>query len=298
MAQVLVGTDQGIHDVSGDAAHLGSRTVTALARETGRWWALADGREVLADPIGPDPKVEAGLDGSSGQCLLASRHGLLVGTSEAGLLKLEGGSLKRVPGFDRVPGRDGWYTPWGGPPDTRSMAEDTDGTLYVNVHVGGIPVSADGESFRPTIDVDADVHQVLAHPVQHGRAFAATAMGLAETTDAGSTWSFQELGLHARYCRAVAVAGDVLMLSVSTGPRGGRSALYRRPLAGGAFERCERGLPQWFDRNINSHCLAGSGALAAFGTDDGRVFVSEDGGSTWREVRSGLSPVRCVVIAG
>ena len=182
------------------------------------------------------------------------------------------------------------------------MSEGPDGTLYVNVHVGGIPTSKDGETFSPTIDVDADVHQVLAHPDAPGRAFAATAHGLAETFDGGSTWSFVDVGLHSGYCRAVAVSGDAVLLTASMGPRGGKSAIYRGEIVRtmyhtvGPFERCERGLPEWFDRNIDTHCLVAKGPIAAFGTDDGRLFVSEDAGESWDQAMSGLPPVRCVAL--
>jgi hypothetical protein len=296
VARILLGTDDGIHELGSEDVYLGRHSVTSLVRRPGEWWAVLDGHEILSGALDPHPSTAAKTDGLRANCLLQSAHGLLVGTSEARLLHLGDAGLEPVTGFDRVEGRDGWYTPWGGPPDTRSMSEGPDGTLYVNVHVGGIPVSTDGDRFQPTIDVDADVHQVLAHPATPGGAFAATAMGLAETADGGATWSIQDDGLHASYSRAVAVAGDTVLMSSSTGPRGGRAALYRRPIEGGPFERCERGLPQWFERNIDTHCLAANGSTALFGTEDGRVFVSEDAGVTWKEAASGLPPVRCVVV--
>ncbi|MFN8233199.1 MAG: hypothetical protein U0V56_06925, partial [Actinomycetota bacterium] len=60
-----------------------------------------------------------------------------VGTSGARLLRLVGNALEPVEGFAAVAGREGWFTPWGGPPDTRSISE-WDHDVYVNVHVGGI----------------------------------------------------------------------------------------------------------------------------------------------------------------
>jgi hypothetical protein len=130
-----------------------------------------------------------------------------------------------------------------------------------------------------------------------GTVLAATARGLAASEDAGQTWTNATDGLHATYQRAVAVAGDTLLVSASTGPSGHRSAIYRRPLASQQpFERCERGLPSWFPSNIDSTCLAATDALAAFGTEQGQVFVSEDAGQSWQLLRDGLPPVRCVVI--
>src|SRR5437763_19482 len=64
--------------------------------------------------------------------------GLLRGTRKARLLRIgENAAVELVGGFDRAPGRDGWYTPWGGPPDTRSISEDRQ-SVFVNVHVGGV----------------------------------------------------------------------------------------------------------------------------------------------------------------
>ena len=41
----------------------------------------------------------------------------------------------RVEPFERMEGREAWHTPWGGPPDVRSITEDFD-AVYANVHVG------------------------------------------------------------------------------------------------------------------------------------------------------------------
>ena len=61
------------------------------------------------------------------------------------------------------------------------------------------------------------------------------------------------------YCRAVAVSATSIFLSSSQGAGGGRSALYRRPIDGGVFERCTDGLPDWFSTNLNTFCLDASG---------------------------------------
>ena len=202
--------------------------------------------------------------------------------------------------FDRVEDRQKWYTPWGGPPDSRSLAVDVAGTIYVNVHVGGIVRSRDrGSSWGPTIDIEADVHQVIAAEGRPGLVLAASAQGLASSEDAGETWTFHTNGLHGSYCRAAAVADDLLLVSASEGYRGRRAAVYRRPLAGSRlpFEKCVDGLPGWFGSNIDSHCLAAAGSLAAFGTDDGVVYLSIDGGERWEVAGTGLPAVRCVALA-
>ena len=85
---------------------------------------------------------------------------------------------------------------------------------------------------------------------------------------------------------------------MSLGPQGGRAAVYRRRIdAEGGFETCEAGLPEWFADNIDTGCLATSGARAAIGTSDGQIFVSEDADRTWRRIAAGLPPARRLVFS-
>ena len=53
--------------------------------------------------------------------------------------------------------------------------------------------------------------------------------------------------------------------------------------------RCRSGLPEWFDENIDTDCLdaLNDGSYAAFGTADGRVYGSDDGGLRWLELITG-----------
>jgi len=307
MPTILVGTEDGIHTAGAEPApvRFPGRAVDAMALAgggDGLVWALVDGRELWRGETAGEGRAVASSPGPRLRCLAATDGTVLAGTAEAHLLRLEAGELRWVEPFDQVEGRDGWYTPWGGPPDVRSVAVGADGGLWVNVHVGGIPASPDGgRTWRPTIDVDADVHQVVTHPDDPGRVLAATARGLADSTDAGRGWTYLTEGMHAGYCRAVALAGDTVVVSSSTGPRGGRATLYRRPLdapAATPFERCRDGLPEWFEGNIDTACVDARWTTVAFGTAAGEVFASEDAGITWERVADGLPPVRCLLLAG
>jgi photosystem II stability/assembly factor-like uncharacterized protein len=246
--------------------------VTAFDRD----WTVLDGRRLT----GPH---ETDVPGAT--CVLALNGDALVGTAEAHLLLASAGEL--ADGFERAEGRAKWYTPWGGPPDTRSMALAADGTIYVNVHVGGILRSRDGgATWEPTaIDIDADVHHVVA---RSGRVLAATAAGLAVSDDGGDSWTFHHDGLHGTYLRAVAASGDAVLVSASSGPREDRACVYR--FSGGAFTRTS----DWFGANIDTHWLDASGEDAAFGAPDGTAWTSRDGGRTWDRIAEGLPAIRCV----
>jgi hypothetical protein len=297
--RILVGTERGLIEIDGGTrATIEPRATAALAPGPGGWWAVADESQILRSTDGRTFTETAGIRGLRANCVLGDDGGAIVGTSEAHLVRVADGSAERVRSFDRVGTRDEWYTPWGGPPDVRSLARDASGALYANVHVGGILRSDDGTSWKPTsMDVHADVHQVLAHPSEPSLVFAATAIGLATSSDAGGTWTFEEDGLHAAYCRAVAITGDTLLLSASRSHTGRQSALYRRPLEGGVFHRCERGLPEWFADNVDTYCLDARDGVAALGTTDGKIFVSTDSGATWDEAASGLPSISCLALS-
>jgi hypothetical protein len=292
----VVGTAEGLVGSEGER-WLAHRPITALAWDGHAWLVLVEGRHVLR-VHGDEVEALGEIDDEVARCLLPTTDGVLLGTAHARLAVVSDGDVTMLRSFDEAEGRDEWYTPWGGPPDTRSLSAAADGARFANVHVGGILRAEvlDGV-WSPTIDIDADVHQVLADPSDASHVVAATARGLAESHDAGERWHFTAEGLHAPYARAVALDGERLFLSASTGPRGGRAALYRREPGVDGFERCNDMLPDWFPGNIDSHCLAAGGGTIAFGTEDGRGFVSDDAGGSWREVLGGNARATCVGVA-
>jgi len=129
MARILVGTVGGIHEIEGSGARRPSRPglpgeVTAVALEADRLWAVVGGRAVWRTE-GPDRWVQvADLEELRATCLAGTRAGVLVGTSAAHLARPAGEGLELVGSFDEAPGRERWFTPWGGPPDTRSISDD------------------------------------------------------------------------------------------------------------------------------------------------------------------------------
>ena len=294
--------------------------ISALLAERDATWAVADDRLMYSASSAENWHDLAGMPtGTPGEstCLLFTAGGLLLGTAGAHLFQLAGDQWERLESFESAEGRAGWYTPWGGPPDTRSLSQDDQGNLYANVHVGGIAKSIDGgHTWHSTINIDADVHQVIVIPQTPGslpgsfrderpaRLLAATSRGLAISDDGGTTWRFHTGGMEGTYCRAVAVAARMLLVTVSGGPGGKRAGLFRRALnhAGPAtsqadrpFQRCRMGLPEWFSSNIDTYCLSADGELAVFGVATGSVFASQDSGETWQALADDLGAVRCVL---
>lgn len=70
------------------------------------------------------------------------------------------------------------------------------------------------------------------------------------------------------------MAGETVLLSVSSGPRGGHAAVYRAALGPNLhLDKCTDGLPEWFEENIDSGWLVAAGSVVAFGTGAGEVFA-------------------------
>ncbi|OKH52098.1 hypothetical protein NIES2101_15775 [Calothrix sp. HK-06] len=294
---IIVGTSKGLWFLdSRQHVELEDYSITALASNQDDLWAIADRNSVWhRDPNGEWHQA-ASMNDLQLNCILPIKDAVLVGTSGACLIWIRDGNTYRTNCFEGVEGRSEWYTPWGDPPDVRSIAVGQSGELYVNVHVGGILRSLDeGQSWQPTIDFHSDVHEVRTVPDYPNIVLAATAQGLAISRDKGDSWSFDRTNLHAAYSRAVVVCRETILMTASTGPRTNKAAIYHRPLnKPGTFEKCDQGLPEWFSDNINTGTLASLGNFAAFGTSDGQIFLSEDAGLTWKQIAKDLAPIRCL----
>ena len=299
---VLVATSDGYHVFTSSGQHhtaLPSHSVDALAPgPDGTWVAIVDGREVwLHAPDGTwSTLAAADVD-------LASVHthrGVVhAGTYDARLLRLDDGALTPVHGFDDAPGRDEWH-PVGVSLHVRSMTSTADdGAFLANVHVGGILRSTDGgETWRPTIRVDDDVHEVRAHPTDPSVVMAAASVGLCASADGGATWITVTDGLTDTYARAVAFTDDAVLVTVSDGPFTERSTVFARSGARGALAPVEGGLPtDGLARNVDTGCLATGRGQAALADGAGDVWASAQGVTGWTRLAASIGRVHAVAIA-
>ncbi|HEX5365446.1 MAG TPA: hypothetical protein VFW63_02125 [Acidimicrobiales bacterium] len=289
---LLVGTADGLLDLALDGTEERRTLVGADVVAVSGDWAVAGGW-LMALELGRPVDLPASL---APRCVLALPGGrALVGTSDARLLEVGGpDGVRRDAAFDGVPGRARWSTPWGGPPDLRSLAVAGD-RLYASVHVGGV-WRRDATGWAQVVAAERDGHQVAASGTT---VVVAAAVGVGQSDDGGDTWHWSDAGLHGPYCRAVAIADGWVLASASPGPGATEGAVYRRPLREprAPFTRCGgggEGLPTSFARNVDTSELAASGALAAVGTPEGDVHLSDDAGATWRRVAVALPGVRCV----
>lgn len=298
---VLVATGDGLFRVEeGKAASLGfaGRAVQALAGADADLWAIVDAAEVWRRQEDRWDHQTTVAEGLRANCLLLQADRLLIGTSEAHLLVWDGAALVRDAAFDEVEGRREWHTPWGGPPDVRSLAHLPDGTVLANVHVGGI-VRGGTASWAPTLDIRADVHQVIAPapPGSSNLALAATAWGPAVSRDGGRSWEFDTAGLPTTYQRSVALAAGFLLAGIADGSGGGHVALYRKELRSkDPFAKCEPGLPDWFPGHIDTFALVARDETVVAADPEGSLYGSDDAGATWSLLAAGLPRPRALLL--
>ena len=296
---ILVATwDDGLFSVTGKMVRqeLAGQSVRSLVDDgQGGVLAIVGGHSVCRRSA-DGQWTEIAKSESDLSCCVPIGNAVFVGTDDARILRVDAdGAQQWLTGFDSVEGRDKWYAGsaivdgkrMGPPLGIRSMTATCDGVLLANVHVGGIPRSTDsGQSWRPTIDIDNDVHQVCAHPSRPELVIAAAAVGLCVSRDAGMSWTIEQQGLHAPHCSAVAFGRNDIFVSASTDPFAAQGAVYRRPIDGeGPLQPLGGGMPRWIDGKADTDCIATRDSMVALIDRSGRLYVSDDDGGSW------LSPI-------
>jgi hypothetical protein len=300
---ILVSTGgDGLFSVRGSAVghELEQRSVRSLISDgRGGVLAIVDGHCLCRRSPRGNWTTIAQSD-SDLSCAIAHGDVVFVGTDDADILCVDpDGVAHRLTGFDAVAGRDTWYAGsaivngvlMGPPLGVRSITATCDGAaILANVHVGGAPRSTDaGLSWRPTINVGADVHQVCAHPSRPELVVAAAAVGLCISRDAGATWTIERQGLHAPHCSAVAFGTTDIFVSAARDPGAALGAVYRRPIDGDApLQPLSGGMPRWIDGGADTHCIAALGSIVGVIARRGRLYLSLDDGESWAAVAEGL----------
>ena len=222
-------------------------------------------------------------------CVCWTDNRLLVGTERARLAWVDDGDLNFIESFDDVPERNLWKTPWGGPPDVRSLAVSTDETIYADIHVGWIVRSKDGGETWKNLrdDLNVDVHEVGTHPSRPAVVFAATAGGFYISDGYGDTFAHQSNGMPYHYQRACACFSerDVYLVSTSRGPHRQTEALLYRTEDAGASWTLVNGLPENITANIDTfQIIIVEGAHALVVVENSDLYETDDWGVNWKKV--------------
>jgi len=217
---------------------------------------------------------------------IASINGMIFAGArdEAAMVRIPlNGEAERLEGFDMCPGRDEWYA--GGPPlGVRSLAATRDGAAIIAaVHVGGLPYSLDkGNTWKPSVPIMFDVHEVRAHPALPNIVAAAAAVGLCVSHDGGHTWEVISEGLEVKYSLAVAVLHDEVLFGIADGPFAKRSQIWRWKIGGKSAEQVRDGLPEWLDGKVDTAQIAASSERVAVVDGGGNLWLSETGSKGWK----------------
>ncbi|MCW4041031.1 MAG: hypothetical protein NWE83_09815 [Candidatus Bathyarchaeota archaeon] len=223
-------------------------------------------------------------------CLLQERplH-LLIGTTPPHIYRLqEDGTANLCTGFEALPVRSEWYTPWGGPPAVRSFAATTDGCVYADIHVGSIMRSPDqGHTWEPvTPTLHNDVHEVATTPASDNHVAANTYLSVYISADRGKTWHHRSNALQNRYGRGIAINpkdSSIMLCGVSDGPTGTNvhGQLYYSENAGVAWHHVSQGFPPSTRQNIDTFHIAYMDEHTAWVADEDKLYLSQDQGQTW-----------------
>jgi photosystem II stability/assembly factor-like uncharacterized protein len=171
----------------------------------------------------------------------------------------------------------------------------------VTVEIGGIYRSTDGGGSWTRLSsglVSADIHGILATRDAAGQRLmmATTNRGLHYSRDAGDTWTFVPLDSPWQYTRSIQLRADGyqrIFLTNGDWPPGSTGRLLVSDDAGQSWQ--ERFLPA--DLNSTVWCLGMNAAdprLIYVMTHLGQLFISEDGGDSWRRIKREFGGVRSV----
>ncbi|MFW9853686.1 MAG: WD40/YVTN/BNR-like repeat-containing protein [Candidatus Thorarchaeota archaeon] len=217
-----------------------------------------------------------------------SKNRLLVGTAGARLAWIKDGKLDFISGFDNIKERRTWNTPWGGPPDIRSIAISGNSNIYANIHVGWIGRSFDSGKTWKNIQngLEKDVHQVATHPTREEVVFAATAWGFHVSFDYGESFVRKWKDMPLNYQRATICFpnDDIYVVSVARGSYGRNAQLYWTDTSGDTWQQAS-GLPIDIEKNIDTYQLGRIGSKRGLVViENNQLYGTEDQGKSWKKI--------------
>jgi photosystem II stability/assembly factor-like uncharacterized protein len=158
------------------------------------------------------------------------------------------------------------------------------GTLYAMQGTGDLePVAG--------IPADACVQAITPHPTRANLVYLATRKGLYRSADAGETWNQLKVTAEpVQFWSVVVSPHDPDVLFAGTAPVGA----YRSDDSGDTWQKCGDQHPERFDISFGGSRLMRiayhpADPMVMYGASEiNGLFVSEDGGQTWRSRPEGL----------
>ncbi len=248
---------------------------------------------------------------------------IYIGTEPGGLFQSDdgGASFKLVRSlWDHPSRKESWFGGGRDQAGIHSICIDPNDTsrVLVGVSVAGVFESTDSlETWAPRNkglradflpDPDAEVghdpHLMVASPSDFNVLWQQNHCGIFRSTDGAKTWTdISEKGGPANFGFAIAVhkqsaetAWVVPAISDETRVAiDGKLVVCRTENGGKTWTGHRKGLPQADAYDVTfRHALDLTGETLAFGTTTGNLFLSDDGGDSWRSLGSHFPPIYSV----
>ena len=171
---------------------------------------------------------------------------------------------------------------WTGYIRTFYTESGSDGVIWSGCGNGVLRSSDGGISWRITTGWEVtEVLKVKVHPVKPSIVYAATAYGVFRTTDGGETWSKRNTGFFKPFVSDIVIDRSNSQRLFAACEDG----VYRSADSGGRWRKV--GLDGKGVRMIVQHPSVSQILFA--GTEDDGVFMTVDGGSSWKAANEGLT---------
>lgn len=173
--------------------------------------------------------------------------------------------------------------------------------VLVGVARGGFVGSLDyGATWMErSLNIESELNGLTMHPAQPNRLFAPTSTGIYRSDDLGSTWEHVSRGLPYLYTRCLTISPgnpDQILACISEARQNSSQQMVALSNDGGeTWNIVTRGLPVLAGDAIT--CVSSAGQQTfAFGTAQGNVFFTDNGGKFWRQIRCGTVRVNAILL--
>jgi photosystem II stability/assembly factor-like uncharacterized protein len=174
------------------------------------------------------------------------------------------------------------------------MAPDNPEIIYAGIEVGGMVRTRDGAvNWEQLEGLDDDIHFVNLSLANPRRVYVATAVAPYRSEDGGDSWEIINSGLERPYTLHISSApddADLVLVTVSS--NAGRSnPQFYRSTSGGRHWQLVGSIGCADDMVVAIDWDPVQNNRVYAGTDQGKIFCSDDGGLTWQALPVSLPAI-------